>query len=80
MIGRDADLAAVSRLSADERLVTLVGPAGIGKTRLAVEVASIVERTDGACLVRLEGARNAATVLTARRRGTRRQRRGRTSR
>ena len=49
----------------NERLVTLVGPAGIGKTRLAVEVASIVERTDGACLVRLEGARNAATVLTA---------------
>ena len=45
--------------------MTLVGPAGIGKTRLAVEVASIVDRTDGACLVRLEGARNAATVLTA---------------
>ena len=45
--------------------MTLVGPAGIGKTRLAVEVASIVERTDGVCLVRLEGARDAATVLTA---------------
>ena len=65
MTGRDADLAAVSQRSAQERLVTLVGPAGIGKTRLAVEVATIVDRTDGACLVRLEGARNAATVLTA---------------
>ena len=65
MTGRDVDLAAVSRRTAHERLVTLVGPAGIGKTRLAVEVATIVERTDGACLVRLEGARNAATVLTA---------------
>ena len=65
MTGRDADLDAVSRLAVDERLVTLVGPAGIGKTRLAIEVASIVDRQDGACLVRLEGARNAATVLTA---------------
>ena len=65
MTGRDTDLAAVSQRTAHERLVTLVGPAGIGKTRLAVEVATIVERTDGACLVRLEGARNAATVLTA---------------
>ena len=65
MTGRDIDLAAVSQRTAHERLVTLVGPAGIGKTRLAVEVATIVERTDGACLVRLEGARNAATVLTA---------------
>ena len=45
--------------------MTLVGPAGIGKTRLAIEVASIAERHDGACLVRLEGARNAATVLAA---------------
>ena len=54
--------------------MTLVGPAGIGKTRLAIEVASIVERHDGACLVRLEGARNAATVLAAARRSTRRQR------
>ncbi len=65
MTGRDADLAAVSRLCAEQRLVTLVGPAGIGKTRLAIEVASIVDRQDGACLVRLEGARNAATVLAA---------------
>lgn len=65
MTGRDADLDAVSRLAADERLVTLVGPAGIGKTRLAIEVASITERQDGACLVRLEGARNATTVLAA---------------
>ena len=65
MTGRDADLAGVSQLCAHERLVTLVGPAGIGKTRLAVEVASIVERQDGACLVRLEGACNVATVLAA---------------
>jgi predicted ATPase len=65
MIGRDANLASVSRLCSDERLVTLVGPAGIGKTRLAIEVASTVDRQDGSCLVRLEGACNAATVLAA---------------
>jgi predicted ATPase/DNA-binding SARP family transcriptional activator len=65
MAGREVELAAVSRRSADERLVTVVGPAGVGKTRLAVEVASTVERTDGACLVRLEGARTAGTVLIA---------------
>ena len=65
MTGRDADLAGVRRLLTDHRLVTLVGPAGIGKTRLAIEVATRVERRSGACLVRLEGARNAATVLAA---------------
>ncbi|MFI6339890.1 BTAD domain-containing putative transcriptional regulator [Streptomyces sp. NPDC050535] len=36
-IGRDADLALLSRLVDTHRLVTIVGPAGSGKTRLAVE-------------------------------------------
>ncbi|MEU1223340.1 AfsR/SARP family transcriptional regulator [Streptomyces microflavus] len=36
-IGRDADLALLSRLVGLQRLVTVVGPAGSGKTRLAVE-------------------------------------------
>lgn len=65
MTGRDAELHAVRRLAVDGRLVTLVGPAGVGKTRLAIEVASVAERHDGACLVRLEGARNASAVLAA---------------
>jgi predicted ATPase/DNA-binding CsgD family transcriptional regulator len=41
LIGRDAELAAVLRLVADGvgRLVSLVGRGGVGKTRLALEVA-----------------------------------------
>jgi predicted ATPase/DNA-binding SARP family transcriptional activator len=39
LVGRDAEVAAVGRLLADERLVTVVGPGGVGKTRVAFDVA-----------------------------------------
>ncbi|MEW1834223.1 BTAD domain-containing putative transcriptional regulator [Microbacterium sp. NPDC079995] len=38
-VGRSVDLARLARLGHTDRLVTLVGPAGVGKTRLAVEAA-----------------------------------------
>jgi len=38
-IGRAHDQAAVRELLAGSRLVTLVGPGGCGKTRLALQVA-----------------------------------------
>ncbi|NUU18533.1 transcriptional regulator [Cellulomonas humilata] len=38
LIGRAAEVAALHRVLADERLVTLVGTGGVGKTRLAQEV------------------------------------------
>jgi predicted ATPase/DNA-binding SARP family transcriptional activator len=38
-LGRDRDLAELERLLGQARLVTLTGPAGAGKTRLAVETA-----------------------------------------
>jgi predicted ATPase/DNA-binding SARP family transcriptional activator len=37
--GRSSELAALHRLLAGERLVTVLGPPGVGKTRLAVEAA-----------------------------------------
>ncbi|MGH3214884.1 MAG: AfsR/SARP family transcriptional regulator [Trebonia sp.] len=39
-IGRDDDVAGVLKKLAEERLVTLTGPGGVGKTRLATEVAA----------------------------------------
>jgi predicted ATPase/DNA-binding SARP family transcriptional activator len=65
MIGRDADLEAVGRLMVRCRLVTLVGTAGVGKTRLATEVVRRADRPGGAWLVRLDSARDAASVLHA---------------
>jgi predicted ATPase/DNA-binding winged helix-turn-helix (wHTH) protein len=41
--GRDSELAALGRLLTSERLVTVVGPGGVGKTRLAVEAAAGIE-------------------------------------
>jgi predicted ATPase/DNA-binding SARP family transcriptional activator len=52
LVGRDAELAALVAVLGDHRLVTLVGPAGVGKTRLAVEAA---RTAPAAWLVRLEG-------------------------
>jgi predicted ATPase/DNA-binding SARP family transcriptional activator len=65
MIGRDADLEAVGTLLTQGRLVTIVGVAGVGKTRLATEVVRRAERPGGAWLVRLESANDAAAVLQA---------------
>ncbi len=57
LVGRRLELAAVSALFRDEgaRLVTLTGPGGTGKTRLAVEIAHALEPElrDGALFVSL---------------------------
>ena len=42
LVGRDAEVRDLTRLLADHRFVTLVGPGGVGKTRLALEVARAV--------------------------------------
>jgi len=47
LVGRSADLAGIVRHLAEHRLVTLVGPGGVGKTRLAMRVAADI--WDGRC-------------------------------
>ncbi|PZG17295.1 AfsR/SARP family transcriptional regulator [Nonomuraea aridisoli] len=68
LIGREEALAEVSALVTEERLVTLTGSGGVGKTRLAVEVASRLLDTypDGAWLVALDqSSRSPAEAVIA---------------
>src|SRR5947207_13868542 len=54
-IGREHEIPTIDRLLRDARLVTLAGAGGIGKSRLALEVAERVRAryTDGVMLVEL---------------------------
>ncbi len=65
LVGRAAELAAVRAALDGHRLVTVVGPAGVGKTRLAVEAARGRQAPDGTWLARLEGVRTADELPTA---------------
>ena len=55
LVGRERDIAAIGELVDHARLLTLVGPGGIGKTRLALELAAREARrySDGVGLVEL---------------------------
>jgi len=56
LIGREADTAAVVALLDERRLVTLTGPGGVGKTRLADHLFPVlVEGSDDLVLVALDG-------------------------
>ncbi|TQM30630.1 putative ATPase [Nocardia bhagyanarayanae] len=54
-VGKDGDVTAVRELNADHRLITLIGPGGSGKTRLATETARTLlgDLPDGVWLVEL---------------------------
>jgi predicted ATPase/DNA-binding CsgD family transcriptional regulator len=66
-VGRSRDIAAVAGQlgSRRARLLTLVGPGGVGKTRLALQIAAQVQTrfTDGALFVPLSAVRDPALVF-----------------
>ena len=68
-VGRQRELAELTALVADPtcRVLTLVGPGGIGKTRLAMEVASrmMTHFADGVYFVPLQPLRSADNLVTA---------------
>ncbi|KAA5832013.1 AfsR/SARP family transcriptional regulator [Saccharopolyspora hirsuta] len=55
LVGRDGESAEVLALLGSSRLVTLTGPGGVGKTRLAIESARSAVFRDGVRLVELAG-------------------------
>ena len=67
LVGRERELVELATLLADRRLVTLVGPGGAGKTRLAVETArSVVEQYKGGVfMIELAPIGNADAVADA---------------
>jgi predicted ATPase/DNA-binding SARP family transcriptional activator len=66
-VGRDAELRQVAELLGAHRLITLTGPGGAGKTRLAVEAAraELGAMPDGVWLVELAPVTDPADVTSA---------------
>jgi predicted ATPase/DNA-binding SARP family transcriptional activator len=66
-VGRDTELAQVAELLRGHRLITLIGPGGAGKTRLAVEAAraELAAMPDGVWLVELAPVTDPADLTSA---------------
>jgi hypothetical protein len=70
-VGRERERAEVARLVAENRFVTLVGAGGVGKTRLAIEVAARLAASfgDGTDLIDLSAVTDPALLTGAVARG-----------
>jgi predicted ATPase/transcriptional regulator with XRE-family HTH domain len=66
-VGRDAELAELADLIETVRLLTLTGPGGVGKSRLALQLARLVQGRfqDGAVFVGLASIQDATLVMPA---------------
>ncbi len=64
-VGRDEELARVAKALAEHRLVTIVGPGGAGKTRLASEAGAKLMVRDGVWLAELAAVTDGADVPQA---------------
>ena len=66
-LGRERELAELTQMALESRLFTLVGPGGIGKTRLAIEFARTLEAgfPDGAWVVDLSALERDSEVWPA---------------
>ncbi|MBA2278417.1 MAG: helix-turn-helix domain-containing protein [Chloroflexia bacterium] len=69
LVGRVHEIATIVELldGASPRLITLTGPGGVGKTRLAQEAAAVVATAfpDGVCLVALASVADHSLVVSA---------------
>lgn len=64
LIGREAELAEILHLIANgARLITLTGPGGVGKTRLALEIGKVLRDVQPVAFVSLAPVRDPALVL-----------------
>ncbi|WP_328593756.1 ATP-binding protein [Actinomadura macrotermitis] len=61
-VGRRAELAEARRILGRGRLLTLTGPGGVGKTRLALRLAAELTEPDGAWLVELAALHDPALL------------------
>ena len=67
LVDRERETAELSALVCSHRLVTLTGPGGVGKTRLAMQVASVTASyfADGACVIELAALTDPELVADA---------------
>jgi predicted ATPase/class 3 adenylate cyclase len=67
LVGRAADLASLSELAREHRVVTITGPGGVGKTRIVVELGRLLapEFLDGVAFIALADVTDPADFLPA---------------